>query len=250
VTSGPSERGVDGRPTLVQNVESLAYAALIARFGAAWYRQPGLVTTRGTALVTVGSMGDRPRIREIELGTPVGEVAASAGLSREAVGAALVGGYFGTWTSAADAWSLRLDPATMLARGRTFGCGMVSLLPADACGVAATAEVMGFLARSSAGQCGPCKFGLAGIAAVAQDLAACRAGTAELAELEDLLGLVTGRGACHHPDGAAALMASALEIFGDEFTRHARIQHCLADGRSGFSTAHLRLLQGEADRVA
>jgi NADH:ubiquinone oxidoreductase subunit F (NADH-binding) len=246
----PSERGVAGRPTLVQNVESLAYAALIARHGAAWYREPGRIHSRGTALVTVGSLADEPRVREIELGTPVGEVAASVGLARDTVGAVLVGGYFGTWTPAAEAWDLRLDPATMQANGRTFGCGMVSFLPSDACGVAATAGVIGYLARSSAGQCGPCKFGLAAIAASARDLAACRAGMAELDELEAMLGLVEGRGACHHPDGAAALMASALATFGEEFERHAHAQRCSADGRSGMSTAHLRLLQGEADRVA
>jgi NADH:ubiquinone oxidoreductase subunit F (NADH-binding) len=246
----PSERGVAGRPTLVQNVESLAYAALIARFGAEWYREPGRIHSRGTALVTVGSLAEEPRVREIELGTPVGEVAASVGLTGSDIGAALVGGYFGTWTSAAEAWGLRLDPETMQATGRTFGCGMVSLLPADACGVAATAGVIGYLARSSAGQCGPCKFGLAAIAASARDLASCRAGMAELDELEGLLGLVEGRGACHHPDGAAALMASALSTFGDEFERHARLQRCIADGRSGISTAHLQLLRGEVDRVA
>jgi NADH:ubiquinone oxidoreductase subunit F (NADH-binding) len=246
----PSERGVDGRPTLVQNVESLAYAALIARYGADWYREPGLVMTRGTALVTVGSLTDRPRIREIELGTTVGELAASAGLTADAVGAALVGGYFGTWTSAEEAWGLRLDPETMKATGRTFGCGMVSLLPSDTCGVVATADVIGFLARSSAGQCGPCKFGLAAIAATAQDLAACRAGMAELEELESLLGLVEGRGACHHPDGAAALVASALETFGDEFVRHARLQRCTSDGRSSLAPGHLHLIDGNADRVA
>jgi len=48
-----SERGVQGRPTLVQNVESLAYAALIARFGDRWYRSAGRLDARGTALITV-----------------------------------------------------------------------------------------------------------------------------------------------------------------------------------------------------
>ena len=49
----PHERGVAGRPTLIQNVESLAYAALIARYGADWYREAGRGETPGTALVTV-----------------------------------------------------------------------------------------------------------------------------------------------------------------------------------------------------
>lgn len=246
----PSDRGVGGRPTLVQNVESLAYAALIARFGAAWYRQPGREATRGTALVTAGLLDDRPVIREIELGTTVGEVAAGIGLARDAIGAVLVGGYFGTWTPAEAAWDLPLDPAVMRAGGLTFGCGMVSFLASEACGVAAAAEVMGFMARGSARQCGPCRFGLAAIAERADDLAACRAGTAELADLRRLLGLVVGRGACHHPDGAAAFMASALVAFDEEVERHARLNRCSAEIAASIGSTPARALLGAADRVA
>jgi NADH:ubiquinone oxidoreductase subunit F (NADH-binding) len=235
----PSERGVDGRPTLVQNVESLAYAALIARFGSDWYREVGQGATRGTALVSVGQTKDQPVVDEIELGSTIGEVAARSGLAgadRPAGSrAVLIGGYFGTWTRADRAWSMALDPRAMRTDGLTFGCGMVSFLSADGCGVEATAEVMGFMARGSARQCGPCKYGLAAIADTADSLAACRAGAAELAELERLIGLVVGRGACHHPDGAAGLMASALETFGDEFDRHVRLGRCSAE--SGITDA-------------
>jgi NADH:ubiquinone oxidoreductase subunit F (NADH-binding) len=222
----PSERGIDGQPTLVQNVESLACAALVARFGASWYRETGRDGANGTALVTAGCLDDRVVVREIELGTTAGEVATAIGLGRDAVSAMLIGGYFGTWASTSAAWNLPLDPAAMKARRLTFGCGMVSFLPTDACGVSATAEVMGFLARGSARQCGPCRYGLAAIAKTTDALAAGRAGLAELDEIERLLGLVVGRGACHHPDGAAALMTSALATFGEEFTRHARGQRC------------------------
>src|SRR6058998_1941306 len=65
----PYERGVGGRPTLVQNVESLACVALIARRGASWYREPGRGETRGTTLVTVTGPNGRPLVHEIELGT-------------------------------------------------------------------------------------------------------------------------------------------------------------------------------------
>jgi len=251
----PSERGVDGRPTLVQNVESLAYAALIARFGGAWYGEAGRGDARGTALVTAGLLDERPLVREIELGTTVGEVAMGIGLADTAIGAVLIGGYFGTWATGPEAWEVPLDPSAMRAAGLTFGCGMVSFLPADACGVAATAEVMGFMARGSARQCGPCRFGLAAIAEAADGLAACRAGTAELANLERLLGLVVGRGACHHPDGAAALMASALGTFSDEFERHVRLHRCSAPvvatrGVATLGAPSARALLGAVDRVA
>lgn len=254
----PSEAGVDGRPTLVQNVESLAYAALIARFGAEWYAAAGRTQVRGTALVTVGAVGDATRVREIELGSTVGEAVAGLGVPREDVGAVLAGGYFGTWSAGSRSWDLPLDPELMRAHGLTFGCGMVSLLPADGCGVAATAEIMGFLARSSAGQCGPCKFGLAAISEHADALAGCRAGRSELDDVQRLLGLVDGRGACHHPDGAAALMASALVTFADEYDLHARRGRCSVEDAGGAGRTAtavtgrggLRLIPGGAEHVA
>ncbi len=247
----PSERGIGGRPTLVQTVESLAYAALIARHGAGWYRGAGREADRGTALVTAGRDDGLTVVREIELGTPIGEVGAGVGLARAAVGAVLVGGYFGTWVAAEEAWSMPLDPSVMRERGLTFGCGMVSFLDAGTCGVAATAEVIGFLARGSARQCGPCRFGLAAIADLSNDLAACRAGFAELTELERLRTVVVGRGACHHPDGAAQLLASALGTFGPEFERHARLGRCSADdGRRIAVEQQLGRRLEAADRVA
>ena len=75
----PHERGVAGRPTLAQNVESLAHAAVIARFGDDWYRSAGRQGTRGSALITVSGVTDRKTVHEIEYGTTIGEVAQMSG---------------------------------------------------------------------------------------------------------------------------------------------------------------------------
>jgi NADH:ubiquinone oxidoreductase subunit F (NADH-binding) len=225
-----SERGVGGLPTLVQNVESLAYAALIARFGDRWYRSAGRLVSRGTALVTVTGAVQHEGVREIELGTTVGEVAASAGATTTSVRAVVLGGYFGTWARVGDAWDLPLDPALMRARGLSFGCGIVGLLPVERCGVSATAEIMGFLARESAGQCGPCVYGLRAIGDATRRVADGVASADDLANIERWTSQIAGRGACHHPDGAVQLMASALEVFGEEFAHHARQGWCSVTG--------------------
>jgi NADH:ubiquinone oxidoreductase subunit F (NADH-binding) len=225
-----SERGVAGRPTLVQNVESLAYAALISRFGDGWYRAMGRLEARGTALVTItGAVRDQG-VREIELGTTLEDVVAEAGGLSHGVGAVVLGGYFGTWASAQAAWDLPLDPGAMKRHGLNFGCGIVGLLPGDACGVTATSKIMAFLAGESAGQCGPCRFGLGAIAGATIRVAEGAAGAAELADIERWTSLVVGRGACRHPDGAAQLMTSALDVFGDDFVSHARTGRCTATG--------------------
>jgi NADH:ubiquinone oxidoreductase subunit F (NADH-binding) len=225
-----SERGVDGRPTLVQNVESLAMAALIARFGDAWYRSAGRFATKGTALVTVTGPVPRQSVREIELGTTVGEVVEAAGGRREDLSAVVLGGYFGTWAGIDEAWDLPLDPDAMKGAGLTFGCGIVGVLGARSCGVAATAEIAGFMARESAGQCGPCVYGLAAIAEAVRRIARGVGTGTDLADLERWVGQVPGRGACHHPDGAVGLVASAMRTFGDELAHHVRTRRCSATG--------------------
>jgi NADH:ubiquinone oxidoreductase subunit F (NADH-binding) len=224
----PHERGVGGRPTLVQNVESLAQAALIARYGDAWYRSAGRGTTRGTALVTVSGAVRRPGVREIEYGTTIGEVAALAGAIAADAAAVLLGGYFGGWKSLADAHDRPLDPAEAGPDQVGFGCGVVSFTGPDTCGVRATAEIMAFMAGASAAQCGPCVFGLAAIAQATRRLAAGASSEDDLARIGRWAGQVQGRGACHHPDGAVGLLRSALHVFGDEFVRHQAHGPCSA----------------------
>lgn len=222
-TSSPPrmfESGVGGRPTVVQNVESLAYAALIARGGDAWYRSAGRATTPGTGLVTMSGVPN-PGVREIELGATVGEVGRSAGAERSRASAVLIGGYFGGWATPDEAWDLPLDPAGMRVAGHSFGCGVISFLPATTCGVTATAGIMSYMAGESAAQCGPCVFGLRAIADATERLAQGYADVDDLARIERWSGQLVGRGACKHPDGAVGLLASALRVFGDEFLRHA-----------------------------
>ncbi len=221
-----SERGIGGRPTLVQNVETLASTALIARFGDAWYRSAGRAETRGTALITVSGADQAPTVTEVEIGTTIGEIARDAGVRAEATRAVIAGGYFGAWAPADAVWDLPLDPVVMAAAGLAFGCGLVGFLPADVCGLAATAKIMAFMADESVGQCGPCVHGLRAIADATGRLAAGRARADDLARVELLAAQTSGRGACHHPDGAVQLLTSAFTVFGDEFTLHAGSGQC------------------------
>ncbi|MDP9484116.1 MAG: proton-conducting membrane transporter [Chloroflexota bacterium] len=220
------ESGVRGRPTLVQNVESLAYAALVGRFGEAWYRSVGQADTPGTGLITVGGAAPKPGVCEIELGLTVGDVADLTGATESGTRAVLLGGYFGTWASAAEAWTLPLDPTIMRARGLAFGCGIISFLPPATCGVSATAQITAYMATESAGQCGPCVFGLRAIADTTTRLATGEAAAGDVANVERWTGQIPGRGACRHPDGAVQLMTSALNVFADEFAHHERTGRC------------------------
>ena len=219
-----------GRPTLVQNVESLAHAALIARHGDAWYRELGGGSTRGTALVTVtagAGSAYRSGVTEIAIGTTVAELGARTGVAaRDHARAVLLGGYFGGWLAADRAWDLSLDPVAMREAGSAFGCGVVSFLSRDACGVEATARIIDYMAGQSAAQCGPCVFGLRAIADATARIAGGTAHADDLDRVTRWTGQLAGRGACRHPDGAVGLMHSALRVFADEFAVHQRTRFC------------------------
>ncbi len=221
----PFERGVNGRPTLVQNAETVAHVALIARFGPDWFRQLGTRDEPGSALFTVSGAVRRPGVHEAGLGTPLRELIALAGGVTKTPQAFLIGGYFGTWIAAADAARLTLDDACLRQLGGGLGARAIAVLGEDACGVAETARVARYLAGESAGQCGPCVHGLAAIAD-ALERAARLERDDERARIARWAGQVTGRGACKHPDGATRFVASALEVFAGEFDWHATHRNC------------------------
>jgi NADH:ubiquinone oxidoreductase subunit F (NADH-binding) len=215
-----SDRGLDGRPTLVQNVETLAHLALIGRYGAQWFRSLGTPAEPGSMLVTLTGAVHRPGVYETEIGRPVHEVLALAGGAAAPLGALLIGGYFGTWADPEAAGPLPFSAGGLAAVGASPGAGLLAALPADSCGLAETARVARYLADESAGQCGPCVFGLGAIAGALEDLATGRSFRPDL--LGRWMGQVDGRGACHHPDGAVRMIRSALRVFGAEIDRHAR----------------------------
>jgi NADH:ubiquinone oxidoreductase subunit F (NADH-binding) len=226
----PFERGVQRRPTLVDNVETLAHIALIARFGPAWFREAGCLDAPGTMLVTVTGAVARDGVHEIEAGTRIGDVLAMGGALDDRC-VLLVGGYFGTWHHARDIAALPLTAAGLRPAGGSPGAGVLFALPANSCGISETARILGYLARQSAGQCGPCMFGLP---AIADDFAQLATGRIEGRPLERLarrFAVITGRGACRHPDGAVRMAASALAAFADDARSHAAGRPCAVPRR-------------------
>jgi NADH:ubiquinone oxidoreductase subunit F (NADH-binding) len=222
----PFESGVARRPTLVQNAETAAHVALIARHGAAWFRRVGTVGEPGSALFSLSGAVTRPGVYEEALGAPLaGLVDAAGGLLRPAR-AILVGGYAGAWIDVRSAPGLTLDEECLSAHGSTLGVGSVAVLSEGACGVCETARIARYLAHEGAGQCGPCVHGLAALAAGLEQ-------RADRDVLDRHANEVRGRGACRHPDGASRLVRSALDVFARELGSHDR-RSCRSGARSAF----------------
>jgi NADH:ubiquinone oxidoreductase subunit F (NADH-binding) len=210
--------GVHGRPTLVQNVETLARIAVLSRTGAEDYAS--------SALLTVVGRGRRTVLERPTTSTLAASVAAAGNLLSTDPQAVLLGGYGGAWLPWSEAADLPVDETSLRDAGASIGAGVVAPLPARACGLVETASVFAFLAASSARQCGPCLFGLRSISVVLDDLARGRARRQDLERIRRQAGEVSGRGACRHPDGALRLMASALRTFAADVAAHASGSPC------------------------
>ncbi|MFH7337673.1 NADH-ubiquinone oxidoreductase-F iron-sulfur binding region domain-containing protein [Streptomyces sp. KHY 26] len=224
------ERGVDRRPTLVDNAETLAHLALIARYGPDWYRRAGTPDEPGTTLVTVSGAVAAPGVLEVALGTPISTLLDRAAGPTDPLRAVLLGGFAGTWLPAAhlDTPLARRDLAPL---GAAPGAGVLVALPRAACGLSETARMLAYLAAHSARQCGPCHFGLPAVAEDFTTLATGRADPGLPARLRRRTGLLPDRGACRHPDGAARLAASALHTFADDVGHHLAHGPCPAAHR-------------------
>jgi len=228
----PFQRGVDRRPTLIDNVETLAHLAQVLRFGPDWFRQLGTAEEPGSALVTLSGAVERPGVYEIPIGASLADLAGRAGGPPDGAGAVLVGGYFGSWLGADTASGASLCNSDLRRHGASLGCGAVMVLGRRACGLAETARILAWLAGQTAGQCGPCVHGLAAVARTTAALHDGHAGAGDLDRLRRWAGQIEGRGACRLPDGAVRLLRSALEVFAGDVWRHLDGGGCPAGVRS------------------
>jgi NADH:ubiquinone oxidoreductase subunit F (NADH-binding) len=158
-----------------------------------------------------------PGVTEVPYGVTLGDL---IGAFTEPVQALLVGGYHGAWLPATA--SVRMTSAALSEFGASPGAGVVIALPASSCPLAYTARVVDYLAAQGARQCGPCLNGLPHLAHVLRRLAQRDREPRLVPDLTLLTALVTGRGACAHPDGTARLVRSTLTMFAADVQAHLR----------------------------
>jgi NADH:ubiquinone oxidoreductase subunit F (NADH-binding) len=214
-----TERGVGRRSTLVLNAETLAQVALLARYGADWFRSVGTPADPGSSLFTLSGAVDRPGVVEAARGTALRDVLEAARPRRAT--AVLLGGYHGTWLREHQ-FGVRLDRESLAAVGAGIGAGVIHVIDDQTCPLGVTADIAQHLAGESARQCGPCVNGLPRIADSVRRLADGSRDERLPGEIARLGALVTGRGACAHPDGTARLVGSALTTFDDHVAAHLR----------------------------
>ncbi|ASW89147.1 NADH-ubiquinone oxidoreductase-F iron-sulfur binding region domain-containing protein [Mycobacterium marseillense] len=214
----PFEAGVDDRPTLVSNVETLANLPYLQLHGSAAFRAQGTPLSPGTFLATITGAGRPPVLYELPHGLPFTELLALHGVPADQVRGALMGGYFAGLLNR-SVLETTLDHETMRRVGSGLGCGAISVITDD-CPVAVAASVLAYFDRENAGQCGSCFNGTAAMAAAAGALRDGAATTEDVERLRRWSVVLRGRGACATLDAATNVAASLLDQFPDEVGAH------------------------------
>lgn len=223
----PPVEGLFGRPTLVNNVETLATVPAILGRGAGWYKDLGRGGGSGHALITLSSGVNRPGVYEVPLATTLRELIDIYGGGTpggRAVKAVLPGGPSLPFMNGADL-DVTIDPDSLKALGTGLGCGAVRLWLDGECMVEATLEVAEFFAREQCGLCPPCRMETNNFVFALKQIQSGKGGPPTFLQIEKAAAFAKGKGRCSLIHMAAAPVLSAVRLFRADFEHH------LAHGR-------------------
>ncbi|EKX57552.1 NADH-ubiquinone oxidoreductase chain F [Rhodobacter sp. AKP1] len=216
----PAQSGLWGRPTTVNNVETISLIPHILSLGPQRFRALSRTEEGGTKLYGVSGRVKRPGLFEAPMGTTARELIERAGgVSGDGQLRAFqpgggASGFFGP-----DRLDLPLDFGHVAKAGSMFGTGMLIVLDGSACPVGFLARHMRFYARESCGWCTPCREGLPLVAKILDRFAAGQGRRAdlELLQMTAAEAAPRGRSFCDMMGGAMAPLASGLSMFAAEF---------------------------------
>ncbi|NMP23294.1 complex I 51 kDa subunit family protein [Sulfobacillus harzensis] len=160
----PTVHGLFGKPTLIQNVETLANVAVLLAHNVAWFREQGTDKTPGTKLVCLSGHVERPGVYEVPFGVSLKDVLYSPELGGGIAGgrqlkAVLLGGAAGTFVTAQEAVEATYDYAPLRAMGASIGSGAIMVFDETVSLVDVLRQLAHFFADESCGQCVPCRIG-------------------------------------------------------------------------------------------
>lgn len=224
----PAVKGLFGRPTTVNNVETLACVPHILTGGADWFK--GLAQNAGgagTKLFGLSGHLKKTECFELPVGITLGEVIEIGGGMRgdRPFKACLPGGASTPFLTAAHL-DVEMDFDPLSAAGSRFGTAGVTVFEAGTCMVGATLNLLQFFARESCGWCTPCRDGLAMVRWILEEIEEGRGSAELIAMLRDQKRNISGRSFCALAEGAMGPVTGLLEHFEDELEDHVRQGRC------------------------
>ncbi len=215
----PAESGVHGKPTLINNMETLSNVSHIVRNGADWFRDLGLGEATGTKIYCLSGDVLYPGAYELPMGTPLSTLINEYGggmLLEKELKAVFTGGPSNTILTPKDL-DVPLDYENVAARDSSLGTGAMIVISEGTGIVKRVAEYVNFFAHSSCGQCPPCKNGTFYAAQLLTRIDTGKGSRADLDALMNLCNMLPGAGRCHMLDGAMKVLQSSMQHFMHEY---------------------------------
>jgi NADH:ubiquinone oxidoreductase subunit F (NADH-binding) len=222
----PIQQGIDGVPTLIQNIETAAHLPVIMAAGPAAYRALGM-NGKGVTLCTLGEEFVRPGVYEVPLGTPIRAVLERLGgalRSSLPIKAVQPGGPSSGFLAACDL-DLPLDFEVLKQRGSALGCAAIRAYSEAECMVEQIASIMSFFAKGSCGQCPRCRMETNMLETIVRRVLTGGGNWQLLGQVEKLIELSKGEGKCSLIDMPVAPIRTGLALFRAEFEAHIE-GHC------------------------
>lgn len=215
----PTESGVHGNPTLVNNVETLSNVSHILRKGAKWYQNLGIGDASGTKLYSLSGDVLSPGVYELPMGTPLSELIYNYGggmLVGKELKAVFAGGPSNTILTE-QGLDVNLDFESVKVRRAALGTGAMIVVSRGTGIVKRVAQYMDFFADASCGQCPSCKTGTYYMSQLLNKIDTGKGSKADLDNLVDLCRILPGSGRCHLLEGAVKVVDSSLYHFLSEY---------------------------------
>jgi NADH-quinone oxidoreductase subunit F len=229
----PASFGLYGKPTTINNTETLASIPVILANGAEWFAGLGKPNNGGSKLFAVSGHVNRPGNYEIPLGTPFSELLKMAGgvLNGRKLKAVIPGGSSTPVLKGEVMMDLTMDYDSISKAGSMLGAGSVIVIDDSTCMVKVLARISHFYFEESCGQCTPCREGTGWLARVVHRIEHGQGRQEDLDLLSDVADKISGRTICALGDAAAMPVASFVREFRDEFQYHIDQKKCMVGGR-------------------
>ena len=225
----PAMFGLYGRPTVINNTESLASIPDIIRQGADWFRDIGVANSGGPKLFSVSGNVARPGNYEVPMGTPFAELLEMAGGMRDgrACKAVIPGGSSAPVLPGEVMMDLTMDYDSIAQAGSMLGSGAVIVMDDSNCMVKVLDRISYFYFEESCGQCTPCREGTGWMHRVVHRIETGKGRPEDLDLLDDVAKKIMGRTICALGDAAALPVAGFIKHFRDEFQYHIDNKKCM-----------------------
>jgi NADH-quinone oxidoreductase subunit F len=215
----PAVKGFLGRPTVVNNTETLALVPWIIKNGAAAFKKMGTEKSPGTKLFCISGPVKKPGVYELPLGYPFMKILnedAGGMLPGKKMKACIPGGASAPILTPTELADLNMDYEALAAKGSMLGSGAIMIVDEDTSMVELLKIVTDFFAHESCGQCTPCREGTGWLANIMAGVKTRQAREEDIDRLYNVAMAMGGRTICALSDAAAMPTMSIVKKFGHE----------------------------------